>query len=85
MDGTTWPWRHPCGRFLLMKQLISGAEKSPQNFRVGQSPLQQSTDNLQQGLQPVEASPSHTKLLVGMGDSTTTRKRREWCVGVVPQ
>jgi hypothetical protein len=61
------------------------AEKSPQNFRARQSPLQQSTNDLQQGLEPVEISLNNTILLVGMGDGTATHKHGEWRIGVVPQ
>jgi hypothetical protein len=68
-----------------MKWLNPAARKSPQNFLTRQSPLQQSLEDLQQGLHPVEVSPSHTILPVGMGDGMATRKHRERCVGVILQ
>jgi hypothetical protein len=68
-----------------MKWLKLAAKKSPQNFLACQSPLQQSLDDLQQGLQPMVVSPSHTILPVGMGGETSTHKRVEQRVDVVPQ
>jgi hypothetical protein len=61
------------------------AERSPQNFRANKSPLQQSPDDLQQGLQHVDVSSSHTELLVGMGDGTANHKRGVQRVGIIPQ
>jgi hypothetical protein len=68
-----------------MKQSNPAAKKSPQNFRAHQSPLQQSPHNLQQGLQPMMVSPSHTIVLVGLGDGTTTSKQGERRISVVTQ
>jgi hypothetical protein len=79
-NGTTWPQRHLHIRLSLTNQWNSAAEKSPQNFRTHQS-----LDDLQQGLQHVEVSPSHTILLAGMGDGTATQKHGEKRVGIVPQ
>jgi hypothetical protein len=57
-NGTTWPRRHLHNRLSLTKRSNPAAEKTPQNFYARQSPLQQSSDDLQQGLQHVEVSPS---------------------------
>jgi hypothetical protein len=61
-DRTTWPRRHLHGCLSLTKRSKPVAEKSPHNFHTRQSPLQQSLEDLQQGLQPVEVSLSQTIL-----------------------
>jgi hypothetical protein len=68
-----------------MKRLNPAIEKSLQKVLARQSPLQQWPNDLQQGFQPVEVSPSHTVLLVGMGDGTATHKHGERCVSIVHQ
>jgi hypothetical protein len=68
-----------------MKRLNPVVEKHPQNFHVSESPLEQSPDDLQQGLQPMQVSSSHIELPVGMGDGMVTRKGGEQRVGVIPQ
>jgi hypothetical protein len=84
VDRTTWPQRHLHSCFSLMMWLNLAAGKSPQNFLTRQSPLQQSSDDLQQGLPPVEVSLSHTKLPVRMRDGMTTNKPWVWRVGLIP-
>jgi hypothetical protein len=49
-DGIAWPQRHSRGYLSLMKRLNPAARKSPQNLLTHQPPLQQSPDDLQQGL-----------------------------------
>jgi hypothetical protein len=68
-----------------MKRLDPTAEKGPQNLHARQSPLQQSPNGLQQGLQPVEVCLSHTVPPVGTGDGAATHECGERHVGVIPQ
>jgi hypothetical protein len=62
-DWTTWPWRHPHGRFSLMKRMNPVAEKSPQ----GLQPVQANgaTPYSQLGWQM-------GRLLVNVGSSAST-------------
>jgi hypothetical protein len=82
-DGTTWPRRYLHGRLSLMKWSNPAIEKNPQNLCVHQSSLQQSSDDLQQGLHLVEVSLSHIVLLDGMGDGMVTHKRMDRRISVV--
>jgi hypothetical protein len=70
---------------MVAKRSNHAAEKSPQNFRARQSPLQQSPDNIQQVLQPMQVSLSHTILPDGMEDGMTTHKHGKRHVSVVPR
>jgi hypothetical protein len=82
---TTWPRLHPYGHFSPTLQLDPTAGKGPQDLRTRQSPSQQSTNDLLQGLQPVEVRLGHTIPPVGLGDGVATRERGERCVGIIPQ
>jgi hypothetical protein len=68
-----------------MKWLDPATEKGLKNFLAHQSPLQQSPNNLSQGLQLVDVCLSHTIHPVGMRDGMATHKRGEQRIGVIPQ
>jgi hypothetical protein len=61
------------------------ANKGPQNLHTHQSPLQESPNGLQQGLQPAEVHLSHTIPLAGIGDGAATHEHGERHVGILPQ
>jgi hypothetical protein len=65
--GTTWPRMHLHGHFSLTKRLDPTAEKGPQNLHTHQSSLQQSQNDLPQGLQPTKVRLSHPIPQLGWG------------------
>jgi hypothetical protein len=82
--------KYKCGilRILRLKCYIDNSmllQSYIRNINTHQSPLQQSLDDLQLGLQPMEVSLNHTILPVGMGDGTATQKCGERGISVVPQ
>jgi hypothetical protein len=69
---TTWPRLHPQGHLSPMKRLDPAAEKGPWDLHAHQSSLQQSPNDLLQGLQPAKVCLSHTVPPVGLGDGAIT-------------
>jgi hypothetical protein len=76
---------HLHGHFSLMKRLDPMAKKGLQNLRDCQSTLQQSSNELPQGLQLVKVCLSHTVPLVGLGGWAVNGEHGERCVSIIPQ
>jgi hypothetical protein len=68
---------HPHDHFSPTKRLDCAVEKGLQNLHACQTPLLQSPNGLQLGLQPVEVHLSDTVPLVGMGDGVATHEPEE--------
>jgi hypothetical protein len=76
---------HPHGQFSSLKRLEPIAKKGLQNLCAHQSSLQQSLNDLPQGLKPTKVRLSHIVPPDGLGDNAATREHGKSHIGVVPQ